>query len=67
MQTINLLYNSQKLKDQVEITKLQTPNGIATSPITIAETLNEFFVDIGPEMRETYRDIEVDATTTVNP
>ena len=42
-QTINLLHNSQKHKDQVEITKLQTPYGIVTSFKAIAETLNEFF------------------------
>ena len=65
-QTINILHNSQKLKNQVEITKLQTPYGTVTSPIAIAETLNEFFVNIGPQMALNIPDVEVDATTTVN-
>ena len=67
-QTINILHNSQKLKNHVEITKLQTPYGTVTSPIAIAETLNEFFVNIGPQMALNIPDVEVDATTTtVNP
>ena len=49
-QTIDLLHSSQKQKDQDEIFKLQTPYGIVTSPITITETLNKFFVNIGPQM-----------------
>ena len=65
-QTINILHNSQKLKNQVEITKLQTLYGTVTSPITIAETLNKFFVNIGPQMASNMPDVEVDATTTVN-
>ena len=65
-QTINILHNSQKLKNQVEITKLQTPYGTVTSPIASAETLNEFFVNIGPQMALNIPDVEVDATTTVN-
>ena len=65
-QTIYILHNSQKLKNQVEITKLQTPCGTMTSPIAIGETLNEFFVNIGPQMTLNIPDVEVDATTTVN-
>ena len=53
-QTINFLLIFQKLKNQVEITKLQTPNGIVTSPIAFAKTLNEFFINIGPQ-KETYK------------
>ena len=53
-------------KNQVEITKLQTPYGTVTSPIAIAETPNEFFVNIGPQMALNTPDVEVDATTTVN-
>ena len=65
-QTINILHNSQKLKNQVEITKLQTPYGTVTSLTVIAETLNEFFVNIGPQMALNIPDVIVDATTTVN-
>ena len=65
-QTINILHNSQKLKNQVKITKLQMPYGTVTLPIAISETLNKFFVNIGPQMALNIPDIEVDATTTVN-
>ena len=65
-QTINILHNFQKLKNQVEITKLQTPYGTVTSPIAITETLNEFFVNIGPQMASNIPNVEVDATTTIN-
>ena len=65
-QTINILHNSQKLKNEVEITKLQTPYGTVTLPIAIAETLNEFFVNIGLQMALNIPDVEVDVTTTVN-
>ena len=64
-QTINFQHIFQKLKDQVEIAKLQTPNGMFTSPIVFAETPNEFFMNIGPQ-RENIQDVEADATTTVN-
>ena len=64
--TINTPHNSQKLKNQVEIAKLQTPYGTVTPPIAISETLNEFFVNIGPQMALNIQDVEVDATTTVN-
>ena len=64
--TINILHNSQKLKNQVEITKLQTPYGTVTSPTAISETFNEFFVNIGPQMALNISDVQVDATTTVN-
>ena len=42
------------------------PYGTVTSPIAIAETLNEFFVNIGPQMALKIPYVEIDATTTVN-
>ena len=63
-QNITILHNSQKLKNQVEITKLQMPYGTVTSPIAIAEILNEFFVNIGPQ--RALNITGVDATTTVD-
>ena len=65
-QTINILHNSQKLKNQVEITKLQTSYGTVTSPIAIAKTVNEFLVNVAPQMALNIPDVEVDATTTGN-
>ena len=41
------------------------PCGTVASPIGIAETLNKFFVNIGPQMALNIPDVEVDATTTV--
>ena len=35
-------------------------------PKTIAETLNEFFVNIGPQMAKIIPNVEFDATTTIN-
>ena len=63
-----MLHNSQKLKDQVKIIKLQTFNGIVTLSTTIAKTLNELiFREYWFTNGKNIQDVEVDAIATVNP